>query len=571
MMGNEPSSDKGIPLLRLWRRVRAAIRRSLQRRIIVVVVLMSLAIAFGFSVVSVFSVRSTLLKQASEQSQRDFTEEVQRAQANLDSSDVINRIDYQRLITDLASTLQDEGSSNLLGVYIVGESGEYDSVVPVSTDPEYMGLISDAMRGEVSSDKAGDIFYQPVGYGRENRSDLPGAILGASLTMPDGDDVSLFAAYSYESQERSVMSIQTTLLSCSLVLSVVIGLMTWRVLRGIIRPVESVAVAAEYLSDGNRSARVKVDRYDEIGVLQRSFNEMADTLNTTIEELETISSMQRRFVSDVSHELRTPVTTIRMASDLLESRKGDFDPTTARTVELLGEQTTRFQDILADLLEISRYDAGSAAADLIAMDVRSPINEAVRDVAEIAQARQVPIDVTLPGREVYADIDARRIERILRNLLGNAVDFAEGNPVEVRVGANETGVVVGVRDYGAGISQENLPHVFDRFWRADVSRSRITGGTGLGLSISQQDARLHHGGIDVRSALGKGTWFLLSIPVKSGERPRPEQYPVRFADATSMNVLGRFLPGDVRREGWRKAEEDDAQGTAESGGERGDA
>ncbi|PJM72549.1 two-component sensor histidine kinase [Bifidobacterium primatium] len=545
---------KGNPFLWLFRRMRSSVRRSLQRRVIVSTVLLSLVVACVFSAVSIFSVRSSLLNQASEQAQRDFTESVQRAQTNLDSSDVSARSDYQHLVTDLASTLQSEGSSNLLGVYLVGEAGNSDSIIPVSTDPQYLSLISESMRNQVNQSNAGSIFYQPVGYSRDDDSDLPGAILGSSLTMPDGNQISLFAAYSYEAQQRSVMSIQITLLSSVLVLSVAIGILIWRVLRGIIRPVESVAVAAEYLSEGNRSARVDVNRNDEIGVLQRSFNEMADSLNDTIEELENISSMQRRFVSDVSHELRTPVTTIRMAADLLESRKAGFDPTTARTVELLSDQTGRFQSMLADLLEISRYDAGSASADLVSSDIRMPVREAVRDVEDIAKAKGVTIETCMPQRPIFADIDARRIERILRNLLGNAVDFAEDLPVEVHMAANDKAATVSVRDFGTGIAAMDLEHIFDRFWRADTSRSRITGGTGLGLSIALQDARLHHGDLSVRSMPGKGTWFLLNIPLDSGARVDSGDYPVRFADATSLNILGRFLPGETVMDGAEREE-----------------
>ena len=532
--------------VKLLRRLRSSVRRSLQHRVIATIALLALVVAFGFSVVSVVSVRTSLLDQASTQTQRDFAEEVGRAQTGLDSSDVTSRSEYQQLVTELASTLQTEGGSNLLGIYIVGSDADYTSLVPVSTDPNYLPLVSDSMRSQVSASRSTDIFYQSVGYEDDGRQDIPGAVLGSSLTLPNGERASLFAAYSYEAQQRSVLSIQFTLLVSCVVLSVLMALIAWKILRDIIRPVESVAVAAERLASGDRSARVTVNRVDEIGVLQRSFNEMADSLNETIEELETVSSMQRRFVSDVSHELRTPVTTIRMASDLLESRKNDFDPITARTVELLSDQTGRFQQMLADLLEISRYDAGSESADFMDTDVRMPVNSAMDDVAGIARAKGVVISAILGDAPVTARIDLRRIDRVVRNLLGNAVDFAEDGPVEVRMALNDTAVVISVRDYGTGIDPEDLTHIFDRFWRADTSRSRITGGTGLGLSIAQQDTKLHHGRLEVRSRVGAGTWFLLTLPVGGDAEPRAEDCPVRFSDESSLAVIGRFLNGKER-------------------------
>ena len=317
-----------------------------------------------------------------------------------------------------------------------------------------------------------------------------------------------FAIYSYTFQQQSLTQIQLSLVVICALLSIVVGVVIWLVIRGIVRPIERVAAASETLASGNLDMRVTVNRKDELGVLQQSFNTMADALNQKIDELEEASVFQKRFVSDVSHELRTPVTTMRMASDLLEMKKDGFDPSTKRTVELLAGQISRFQDMLADLLEISRYDAGYAALDLVETDLCEPIETAVDQVAGIAQAKRVPIHTYLPNVQVLTRIDSRRVIRIVRNLLANAVDFAEDRPIEVRVAANRKAVAISVRDYGVGIDEDKVAHVFDRFWRSDPSRSRVTGGTGLGLAIAMTDALLHHGTIRVRSAVGEGTWFL---------------------------------------------------------------
>lgn len=167
--------------------------------------------------------------------------------------------------------------------------------------------------------------------------------------------------------------------------------------------------------------------------------------------------MQRSFVSDVSHELRTPVTTMRMAADMLSMHKDEYDATTKRTVELLDGQIRRFQEMLADLLEISRFDAGYAALDLVEADIREPIEQSVEAISAIAQTKHVPLDVHMPNVEVLVRIDTRRISRVVRNLLANAIDFAEGKPVEVRLAANQRMVVISVRDYGVGMTSESVP------------------------------------------------------------------------------------------------------------------
>ena len=535
-----------------WRRLlrsgRAEVRRSLQARTVALVVLVALVVAVVFSLVSMLSVRSSMLDQVTNQAHSDFSDMVSQAQTSLDSADVSDSVQYQQLVNDIASSLQNEGSSNLIGVYLWSRDMSNRLIVPVSTDPTYESDVSDDIRVAVSSDTAGRVFYQPVSIAGSSGGRVPGAVLGTSLGFGATDGLALFALFSYETQQTSLLQIQLNLLVICLALSVLMGLLVWFTLRGIVRPVSEVAAAAETFASGDLEARVPEDRNDEIGSLQHSFNSMADALNQKIDELEEAGAMQRRFVSDVSHELRTPVTTMRMASDLLDSRKDDYDPMTRRTVELLGGQINRFQDMLADLLEISRYDAGYAAVDLVETDVREPINEAVEQVNELAAARRVPIHTYLPNIQVLARIDARRIIRIVRNLLANAIDFAEDDPIEVQLAANRRAVVISVRDHGVGMSPDQVPHVFDRFWRGDPSRARTTGGTGLGLSIAMTDARLHQGTIRVRSELDEGTWFLVILPRDPDKGPVPDaELPVDFRhDTDHMVVTGGFGVADNR-------------------------
>lgn len=539
------SPRRTFSFARLLRHGRTEVRRSLQARTIVLVVLVTLVVAVVFSLVAMVFVRSSQLDQVTEQSRNDFSQMAQQAQSNLDSADVSGQVQYQRLVNDLASQLQGDGASNLAGVYLWGKGASNDAIVPVSTEPTYAGLVTDAMRSSVASDTEGSVFIQSVDLGSSD-GERPGAVLGTALDFGAAGDLELFALYSYDSQQQALTRIQLNLLSVCLALSAAMGVLMWVVLRGIVRPVERVAEAAETLADGDLDARVQVDRNDELGTLQRSFNSMADSLNQKIGELEEAGAMQRRFVSDVSHELRTPVTTMRMASDLLDMRKDGFDPSTRRTVELLGGQIGRFQDMLADLLEISRYDAGYAALDLVEADVRDSIREAVDQTAALADSRRVPVHVYLPNVQVLARIDPRRIVRIVRNLVANAVDFAEDWPIEVRLAANRRAVVISVRDHGVGMDPDQVPHVFDRFWRGDPSRARTSGGTGLGLSIAITDARLHNGTIEVRSEPDEGAWFLVSLPrnPETGEVPASDM-PVAFEPGTdAMRIVGGFGVAD---------------------------
>ena len=476
-------------LKRLLRHGRAEVRRSLQARTVALTVILTLAVAIVFSGVSMVSVRASLLTRITSQSRADYSNMVQQAQTSLDAADVSATVQIQQLVNDLASSLQSEGPSSLIGVYLWSRDTNSRAIIPVSTEPSYQSLISDDIRSSVASDLDDSVFYQPVeipGDSGMSGSGTPAAVLG---------------------------------------------------------PIERVAAASETLASGNLDMRVTVNRKDELGVLQQSFNTMADALNQKIDELEEASVFQKRFVSDVSHELRTPVTTMRMASDLLEMKKDGFDPSTKRTVELLAGQISRFQDMLADLLEISRYDAGYAALDLVETDLCEPIETAVDQVAGIAQAKRVPIHTYLPNVQVLTRIDSRRVIRIVRNLLANAVDFAEDRPIEVRVAANRKAVAISVRDYGVGIDEDKVAHVFDRFWRSDPSRSRVTGGTGLGLAIAMTDALLHHGTIRVRSAVGEGTWFLVLLPrdPDQGEVADAE-LPVNFASETpdDLRITGGF-------------------------------
>jgi len=272
---------------------------------------------------------------------------------------------------------------------------------------------------------------------------------------------------------------------------------------------------------------------DDLAMLATSFNQMAASLQRQIVRLEEMSRLQRRFTSDVSHELRTPLTTVRMAADLLHSERDTFDPAVARSAELLQHELDRFEGLLSDLLEISRFDAGFAMLDAEPTDLAPIVRRVVDRLASVAERAGVEVHIAMPDSPVIAEVDPRRIERILRNLVGNAVEHAEARPVLVTLGVDDHAVAVTVRDHGIGLKAGEEKLVFNRFWRADPSRARQTGGTGLGLSIAVEDARLHGGWLEAWGEPGEGAQFRLTAPVRAGDRLTSSPLPLIPDDGES--------------------------------------
>lgn len=461
-----------------------------------------------FSVGSLIAVRKTLLDQASGRARSDFEEQSVSAQQTLAASSASDREERQRVLSSLAASIHASSASNVAGVALVPLSSR-SGLVPVSTDLALYDSVSPQMRASVRHNGS-KISYQPVSASANSR--VPGAVLGTMLSFPGSTRIEAFVVYSYASAARSVEVMGRTLTFVSIFVSLVVGIFVFAFMRSVTRPIVLLSQATQKIADGDLSVRVRQTRKDEIGVLQASFNAMAVAQKRHIHELREMTEAQERFVSDVSHELRTPVATIRMATDVISQGSATFPEPIRRSVELLSDQVERFSKLLQDLLEISRYDAGRAAMDLRDCDLRETVRAAEAAEEEIARARGVSIEEDFPSEPAIASVDELRITRIVRNLLANALDFSQGRPIRIVLAVSEDQAGIAVRDHGIGMTAEQTAHVFDRFWRADPSRSRLTGGSGLGLSIAQSDAQLHHGVLAVRSLPGKGTCFLLTIP-----------------------------------------------------------
>ncbi|MEO6201478.1 MAG: MtrAB system histidine kinase MtrB, partial [Cryobacterium sp.] len=304
------------------------------------------------------------------------------------------------------------------------------------------------------------------------------------------------------------------------------------------------AETSQKLASGDLAVRIPEKGQDVIATLARSFNAMADSLQSQIKELADLSEMQQRFVSDVSHELRTPLTTIRLAGDLLYDQRASFPPATERTAELLHTQVERFELLLSDLLEISRYDAGSVELESEPTNLVHLVQDAIDGMRSLGESKGTDLRLVAPGGHLDADVDPRRIRRILHNLIGNAIEHGEGKPVVISVDSNAGAVALAVRDYGMGMTEAEVSHVFDRFWRADPSRRRTIGGTGLGLAISLEDATAHRGSLQVWSSPGNGSCFRLTLP--RGESGELINSPLPLPPTDAQAVGADFTPGTTQ-------------------------
>jgi len=346
-----------------------------------------------------------------------------------------------------------------------------------------------------------------------NGTTQPAIIVGTEITIPPASPYELYYVFLLNEQTTIMGFIERLLWITGLFSIIVIGLLSWYVTRQAVNPLRDAAEIAEELTAGDLHRRMDVKGSDEMARLAISFNEMALSMQQQISRLENLSRLQQRFVSDVSHELRTPLTTIRMASGVISAGAHKLDAAGQRSAELLASQIARFESLLTDLLEVSRFDASASILESKEINIGDLIKQTID---HLQPGDNTKIDLHFPGEIVVAEVDPRRIERILRNLIANAIDHCEGKPIDITLVATDREVAVSVRDYGIGFSERETNRLFDRFWRADPSRSRIRGGTGLGLSISLDDAKLHQGTLKAWGRPGQGAHFVLTVPKVPG-------------------------------------------------------
>ncbi len=372
----------------------------------------------------------------------------------------------------------------------------------------------------------------------DQRADEPGLVVATTLDAPGQAPYPVFFLFSTNQEQETLAVVQQATLATGVFLLAGLTATVYLIAMQVLRPVRAARLAAENLAAGHLEDRMAVVGTEDLSGLARSMNHMAEELDKKITQLQNLSLVQQRFVSDVSHELRTPLTTIRMAAEVLHAHRGSFDAASSRSSELLSAELDRFEDLLTELLEISRFDAGAAELSIDDVDLTALARDEVSALQRLAE--DAGIVMTLDATEdCVAEVDVRRIRRILRNLITNAIEHGERRPITVYVRGDDEAVAIAVRDHGVGMTAAESGLVFDRFWRADPSRGRRVGGTGLGLSISLEDARLHGGWLNAWGRPGLGAQFRLTVPRRAGEQLRGSPWPVIPPDLKEFTGVRR--------------------------------
>ncbi|HET8594635.1 MAG TPA: MtrAB system histidine kinase MtrB [Intrasporangium sp.] len=521
-MKQQPGRDglaqrAGSTLRQGWERTRHLWRSSLGFRVVVVTMLLGLLVMSAVGTYLYGAIAQGLVdsrqKIAAEDSLR-LAKDAQRQILYTDQTESIAQV--TQFATELVKSYrQDAGNERRYVVLSRTDNNTAPVAIgPIESNEIGVRFIPQSLRQAVSSSP--DRQHLQVATIDENGREVSAVIVGQQVDLPLARTYGLYFIYPMD-RERQIMGlIGQTFLFGAAALVLLVGAVAFVVTRLVADPVRRAARIAERFAEGNLGERMRVKGEDDLARLANSFNAMAASLQQQIGQLENLSRVQQRFVSDVSHELRTPLTTIRMAGDLIHDSRGDFDPAVARSAELLRGELDRFESLLSDLLEISRFDAGAAVLEIEATDLRLCVGNVVDAHRTLAERKGSELVLEQPDEPVVADMDSRRIERILRNLVSNAVEHGEGRPIEITLGQNDSAVAVTVRDHGIGLRPGEAALVFTRFWRADPARARTTGGTGLGLAIALEDARLHDGRLEAWGAPGQGSCFRLTLPKKAG-------------------------------------------------------
>jgi two-component system, OmpR family, sensor histidine kinase MtrB len=492
-------------------------RRSLQLRVTISTLALSSAVVFVLGMVFQYQITERLLdtkREAAILTARSAVQIVERELVGLNpASDIVDSRLASALNKLTSSPAGEPGTaSSSAGAFLPVLA--VDATGATTTAPN-AGPYSDVPGGLRDFVQAGKFAHQ-IHTVEHDSTRTTYLTVGVPVVVGGSQALQLYLLFPLTAEQNTISLVQNTLIVGGVVLLLLLAGIANLVTRQVVRPVRGAAEAAERFATGELDARLAVVGEDDLAKLAMSYNEMAESIQRQIRQLEELGTLQRRFTSDVSHELRTPLTTVRMAADVLHASRAQFPAGLARSTELLVDELDRFESLLADLLEISRLDAG--VEDLVAdyVDVRTIVRRAVESVRRIAETAGSEVVVELPDAEATAEVESRRVERILRNLLANAIDHGEGRPVVVRLGFDDDAVAVVVRDLGVGLRPGEADLVFNRFWRADPSRNRHTGGTGLGLAISLEDAKLHGGGLDAWGEPGGGACFRLTLPRQQG-------------------------------------------------------
>ena len=420
----------------------------------------------------------------------------------------------------LASRLAREPQGRLDAVLEEMGRVEGRGLLLLGPDGERLGASSSELRNaRVGRDAAGHLVLDQDlrrNGGIERRRVLLANAPESQVRRADGSLVGTLVLMPAQEGSRHTITVpfgaafDLRLLLAALAAGVAALALSWALSRRILGPVGALTGAARRLGQGDLSARVPVESADELGELSRAFNTMA-------EDLARQEAVRRTLMNDVAHELRTPLTHLRAHLEAVED--GLLAPS-AETLRSLREEVLLLSRLVEDLQTLAIAEAGRLALDRSAVQLRDLVDGALEGMRALAAEHGITLAQD-PGELPAVDADPIRIGQVLRNLLVNAATHTPaGGRVTVHTAAEPGIVRVTVSDTGPGIAAEHLPHLFDRFYRADPSRTRATGGAGLGLAIVKSIVEAHGGEVGVASEPGHGARFWFTLPVMRERTPR---------------------------------------------------
>ncbi|WP_063837056.1 ATP-binding protein [Phaeacidiphilus oryzae] len=489
---------------------------SLRIRLIAVFVLVALVAAVSASGIAYWLNRDAVLKRTQDAALTDF-----RASLSRDA----NALPLKPSCAQLQSAADSMANSGLQYAVLLKDGSCTVSSAPDFTTAVIPARLREKVEQPSEAPTRPDHWQYHLFWQRITLSGHPYLVSGTAV-VPAGTGPTGYMLKSLDDERKDLDSLAWSLGTATLLALIAAALLAQAASATVLRPVQRLSRAAQQLGQGHLETRLQVSGADELAELTETFNDAAAALQQRVEELSAREQSSRRFVADMSHELRTPLTAMTAVTDILEDEADALDPMIEPAVRLVVNETRRLSDLVENLMEVTRFDAGTAR--LVADDV---------DVADLiiacidTRAWVDAVEVDAP-RGIVARVDPRRVDVILANLIGNALKHG-GSPVRVRVWTEpsagdggdrlpreERTLVVEVADSGPGIPEDVLPHVFDRFYKADASRRRSE-GSGLGLSIAMENARIHGGGLEARNAPGAeaGAVFTLRMPLA----PRPEE------------------------------------------------
>lgn len=473
---------------------------SLRLRLVAVFAAVALIAAVSASGIAYWLNRDAVLTRAQNSSLNDFRDSLQRNASSLPvnppcrtlktAADRIGRPDgYQVVLIDRTP-----------------DGGPCAS--PSNPDVFTLDDVPASLQRAVNAKRQDDGGRYHLYWQRVSLHGTPYLVAGARIT---GNGPTGYMLKSLEAERRDLNSLAWSLGIATLLALVGSALLAQAAASTVLRPVQRLGEAAQQLGEGRLGTRLKVSGTDELAELSRTFNQAAESLETRVAELSAREEASRRFVADMSHELRTPLTAITAVTEVLEDEAESLDPMIAPAVRLVVSETRRLNELVENLMEVTRFDAGTARLLLDEVDVAEMVMSCM-------DARAWLDSVELEARRgIRVRIDPRRLDVILANLIGNALKHG-GSPVRVTVRtrnacqSSDSHLVIEVADKGPGIPEDVLPHVFDRFYKADASRARSE-GSGLGLSIAMENAHIHGGDITAANNPEGGAVFTLRLPL----------------------------------------------------------